>query len=62
MLFLSHRNCYYTIYIRRLFINNVDFCCENVISDYRVTINVLFCFGIQGQSLGAISVSIMLIG
>ena len=47
---------------RGLFIHKVDFCCENVISYYRVTIYVSFCFGIQSQSLDASSVLIMLIG
>ena len=35
---IERRICYSTADIRGMFINNVDFCCEKVISDYRVTI------------------------
>ena len=37
-------------YVRGLFINNVDFCCENLISHYSVTIYASFCFGIHALS------------
>ena len=40
--------------IRGLFINNIDFYCENVISDYRVTIYISFCLGILAESMDAI--------